>query len=613
MLKLLFVWLDAHPVVYWAIGAIATVGWSTWLHAALRREREGRPARRESCWFAFLTLTLLLAWRWPVLFQATPMNPDEAQCLAAALTYAHDPVPFRSVDLTTSGPLNGLILLPTHWLGVPQDYFNARLVSVLLEWGLLLGFFAALRARAQSATAALALLPGVVFFATASDTDFIHYTTEQVAVCLLALALACLSRHRPEDAPASAAPSWGWILGGILLGLMPWAKLQSVPLGIAVGAWGFARAGSDTRRLLPNRLHWTCALMAGAAVPTAVILSLLAATGQLEQFRLSYLAANVSYMSDGLPWSEVLVKLAGVMHFTWQVPAFLGTAALLLAVDLFDRRMQWRSFDPLYWAAAAASAAGLYAICAPRHAFFHYLWLLAAPLCLWAALAALGLLDTPGSRRSVGIWILGLLGLCMPLALLVRRGQPDIYGHLADAWRSPYDDVARHIRALRGASDRLTVWGWWPHLHVETGLPQGTREAHSEHQISEMARRDTFFRQRYLADLRANRPLFFVDAVGPDSFGYINRLGNGHETFPELRDFIAAQYVLVKDFGNARLYLLRDQVEERHARLPLVVPLSVESFTSAEAVGGASRLGDAPPPPPFARRHAATKARVSSA
>ena len=48
----------------------------------------------------------LLAWRWPFLLQASEYNPDESQLLAGALTLTRDPVFWRSVDGTTSGPLN---------------------------------------------------------------------------------------------------------------------------------------------------------------------------------------------------------------------------------------------------------------------------------------------------------------------------------------------------------------------------------------------------------------------------------------------------------------------------------------------------------------------------
>jgi hypothetical protein len=599
MIKVLFTWLDARPAAYWEIGFTITGIFALWLALALRHERHSQPRRHTSLCFAGLTLALLLAWHWPVLFQATSLNPDEGQLLAAALTYAQDPMPFRSVDLATSGPLNGLVLLPTHWLGVPQDYFNARLVALLLEWGTLLALFGALRTIAAPARAALALLPGIAFFATATDTDFVHYTSERVSVLLLALALRQLLRHSPTQTAAATAPGWGWVGGGITLGLLPWAKLQSVPLGAMVGLWALALCWFDARRPLPDRLRWTGALVSGALAPSIGALASIAVTGQFEQFRTCYLLANFDYTDNGLSWFTVFVQLAKAMHFTWQLPAFLCSSALLLAVHAaWSLRSKHRP-GAIYWCGTATTAVALYAVCAPRHAFFHYLMLLVVPLAFWVAAAALELQGGTFSRRTrrsaLGVFL--FLATVPAFALLVRDGPPKNYGRLAADWRQPYDDIARHIRKISQPGDRLAMWGWYTHLYVETGLAQGTRDAHSELQLRQWERRESFYRPRYLADMQTNRPIFFVDAVGPTAFGYQKRDVNGHETFPALRDFIAANYVLVKDFGPERLYMLREQAAARHAQLPRVVPLALDGFTEKSATGDVMRLGDAPPPP----------------
>lgn len=600
MLKTLFVWLDANPWFYWTPGLATAAAYGLWLGRASRSERNGTPHPRAHWWFAGLLLALILAWRWPVLFQATPFNPDEAQLLAAALTFVHDPVPFRSVDLTTSGPLNGLVLIPTHLLGLPQDYFNARVVAVLLQWGTLLALFASLWRHTTVARAACVLLPGTFFFATAADTDLIHYTSEHVSVFLVAIALLLLDRARPASSAATARPGAGWITGGIVLGLLPWAKLQSIPIGIAVVLWGAALAWYDSRRRPADRLRWIGTLAAGTLVPSFLLLPVLVATGQFEQFRLGYVAANLHYVGLGDSWSTVAVRLAGVFHYTWQVPALFGLAAIVLGTHGVLALRHRHPPRPLYWGTAGATVAAVYAVFAPRHAFFHYLLFPIVPLILWIAVAALELRALlPRTRlRTLGMGGFIAASALLPLGLLVRHGPPKNYGYFVADWRQPRGHLARHIRALARPGDRLALWGWNTHLYVETGLPQGTREAHSEHQLRASSLRDSFFRRTYLADIGANLPVFFVDAVGPGAFGYTKREIDGHETFPSLREFIAAHYDLEKDFGYARLYVRADVSADRHASLPLVVPLALESFTKTDAAGPVCRLGDAPPPPP---------------
>jgi len=116
---------------------VPTLLWLGWIANGLWRGPDPRSlAHKKNVAFALLLFGVLLAWRWPFLLSATELgNPNESQLVAGAITLSYDPVFYRSVDGTTSGPLNFYALLPTHWLGIPHDYFNARFTGLLLLWG----------------------------------------------------------------------------------------------------------------------------------------------------------------------------------------------------------------------------------------------------------------------------------------------------------------------------------------------------------------------------------------------------------------------------------------------------------------------------------------------
>jgi hypothetical protein len=99
----------------------------------------------------------------------------------------------------------------------------------------------------------------------------------------------------------------------------------------------------------------------------------------------------------------------------------------------------------------------------------------------------------------------------------------------------------------------MAMWGWEPHLLVETGMPHGTREAHSSSQLTPWSMRH-FFTVRYLADMERRQPAWFVDAVGPGAFVYENRAGYGHETVPALSRLIATHYEFLGEVKNLRIY-----------------------------------------------------------
>ena len=60
--------------------------------------------------------------------------------------------------------------------------------------------------------------------------------------------------------------------------------------------------------------------------------------------------------------------------------------------------------------------------------------------------------------------------------------------------------------------------------------------------------------------LQVPRPPVFIDAVGVGNLYYENRAKIAHETFPELRDYIADNYHLVQDVGGTRVYVRNDRL-----------------------------------------------------
>src|SRR5262249_53831417 len=102
-------------------------------------------------------------------------------------------------------------------------------------------------------------------------------------------------------------------------------------------------------------------------------------------------------------------------------------------------------------------------------------------------------------------------------------------------------EVSEEIVRYAKAGERLGIWGYMPRLWVETGLVQATRDAETSHQIEPNDYRD-YYRDRFLQDLLRSRPPVFIDAVGTGNFVYEDRNEMAHETFPELRDYIANNY-----------------------------------------------------------------------
>lgn len=571
MLKAWFNWLDQNHWSYWAIACVPTALLVAWLAATLLRgphtpERDDHPARGD--WrYALLLFVVLLGWRWPPLFGIRDLNPDESWMLAGALTLRHDPVFWRSVDGITSGPLNFYALLPLNLLGVPLDYFGARLTGLLMVGGALAATYAMLRSAYGTTIARFAVLPGLAFFAGATDADFIHYSSEHPSILLSCVAMWLLWAYRPRADSPPGSVSWPWLAGGAVTGLLPWAKLQSGPLGAALALWGAWLAWSNFDQPWRARVAQIAKLAAATLAPSLAFVLLLLAVGVFPDFYKSYVLDNLTYVAQGFEVWGVIDQLKRMSLFTWHYPACLIGPLTFVLLSAFITAVRGTKPSALYVFSLLLTGVACYVVLAPGRGFHHYLLYSVMPLAAWAG-AAFG--DLLLQARARSRWLaaataVAFFGLTFAYPLLTRHERvavPWIFGKFLEYWRHPHDDVGLTLLRYRRAGDTLAIWGWYGHAYVQSQLPQATREAESEHQLREWPLRDSYFRPQYMADLRRNQPALFVDATGPGAFFFEDRARFSHETFGELNDYVTANYQLVLDAGHARIYVRKDRAAE---------------------------------------------------
>ena len=586
-MRAVFEWLDAHPLFYWELAAGSTLLLLGWIGLGVWSAAREKPLRWATAGFALLLLLFLFAWRWPFLFCASEYNPDESQFIAGALALTRDPVFWRSVDGVTSGPLDFYALLPLHWLGLPLDFFGARLTALILTWALLLLLHRAFRRQVSSGVAQLAVLPAAVFFATAIAPDFVHYSSELTPLALLALAVCWIERF-----PLAAA---------FVAGCLPWAKLQASPLAVVLVGWQLWqewRAGpAGTRNW--RRLG---ALAASAAAPAVITLLLVAATGQFGHFYRRFILQNVAYVQGGMPFGKVLSELnrfasesglffpwlfsallflgvLGVVHLRqraetppqlWRdlsrharerglIIGWIGAVLLFLlgAGAIYVKRRQ--VLPALFWLGGLLTAVALFCIAAPARSSLHYLLFLTVPLTYWSG-TLLCDLWARGAARLV-LAGLALIFALVPLQQRIKGPIPTMVGHLVQHWRQPYTPLGEVLRHWHYPGARLALWGWMSYAYVEGGLPQATQDTVSQWCILDVPQRE-YYRATFLADLQRTQPEVFVDAVGPGAPFFFVRATQAHEIYPELAAYVRQHYRLVVDLQHARVYVRTDFLEK---------------------------------------------------
>jgi hypothetical protein len=580
-----------------AIGLGAWTIWAGWTEAV-----NGSPLHRPY-WGRGIPFLLALSatvvlFRLPAILTNHPLNPDECLQIVGGWSLLHDPVPWRGSDNGTSGPLNMYILTAAFWIGLPIKLVTARIVMVALALMLIGCTYATLlKTGGQLAAVPSALALGL-FVCLARDADQVHYNSEAPSVALLAGALLLYVHGRGRPA-GRLTLLYG---AGLLLGAIPYAKLQAAPLGaflamvFVIDLWGTQRDTSAWwRRLLALGLG-------GVSVPllmTAVLL----VTGTWQDFVMSYFGFARAYGPRSLPRLVATCYAFCGPDMPWfLLYALAVTMGAFACVGKIPRPLP-RRFRLLASAFFGYLAVAVFAAQAPGMGFPHYSALVLHPVALLlgicVAQAATLLADgvNHGRRlraRVAAVWLsaataaLIVIHVCgWQVAMLPQEAffptlicEPGAHfiPRFPVASKPPLL-VAELIAAHARPGDRMSVWGWAPYFYVYDGVPNATREATT---MAAMAATGfvadvgdnlrAYFRQRYLGDLRRARPAFFVDAVSSAEFFYQDRQTAGHETWPELARFVADNYVKVfeQEIGpgdGTRVYLLKERVgQERPGR-----------------------------------------------
>jgi hypothetical protein len=488
-------------------------------------------------------LGFFLISRVPAMQCPFQLNVDEGQMLAQAMRYAQDLTPWRSVDGETGGPILSWFLLLGHELGLPFSFRSEHALAALCLAGTLLATLAAARRLIGEEPALLGLGAGSLWLALIPDEDFSHYSSELVPDLFLALALAVL-----------AGAAWPKIegkrmfLAGLLLGLVPWAKLQAVPVALALGIWALAvvfRGEPGPSR----RGRHVGLLLAGGLLPSAFILVWVARAGAWDQFWHSYILANLS-RAAAKSWSAQGTNLLHLLLFQEGSPWFLGAALLAVGAFCLRGRAGWRQVPRgATILAVLLLTAAIFAVLRPVITYSHYEQLCLVPLVLLVGCCARVLLGDGSAaadpRRRAG-WIILAVGLLpLPAAYFWHN---DGWRILGETWH--YDRsrafqaqafVDSTVRHFAPGAESLAVWGWTPYLYVDLGLAPGTRDAGYASMTDGNPSQD-FIRAAFLRDLEKSPPQFIVDT---EDYIVGGARRTAPETFPALAAYLRSNYRLI--------------------------------------------------------------------
>ncbi len=529
--------------------------------------------------FSFLIAIGILVLRSPnlILFE---QNPDESQWMTSAATLLQDPRFWVSVNAGTSGPLNIFPLTLINFFGGTINYATTRLFGLLfcLIPAVLL-LYASFRNLFDDKIARITILPLVVCMAFARYRDIIAYNSEHIPLLLISFSIFFFSKI--VSVPKKRLLYYSLL--GFTLGCMPYSKMQVMPLVLALlffcGLEIFFENKNKPKGFIKEIVFFTAAILA----PTIVVFAYVLLSGIIFDFWQSYIVFNFTYTKTALSglrlsWPEkfyVMYNFILILPDTrlYFVSLLLSAAAAIPA--LFKvRQFISRVSRQLIALSSLMLAAIAYSIMLTDNFFPHYQLLFIIPVIFFSGVL-IGILYTAypynrgtreaRSRSYFYITVFIIISVILPAFLSVSRGSSTIkllprYGIGGIKSR-----VVEKIKEYAKPNEKMAIWGWMNGYYILTNLMQGTKDPHSNLQI-EKSSQQAYLLKRYAADLLANKPVIFLDAITPHSF-YLNEPSQHYENFPLIKEVVDKYYTLAADVEGKRIYVRNDRYNQlKHLR-----------------------------------------------
>lgn len=548
--------------------------------------------------FSMVALCLLLC-RYPALLEPE-LNPDEGQFLASADKLFYDGDFFRADDCGTSGPVNIYPLMLPAVFGLSPDFASSRLMALALHFLSIWLLYRTIALVAPEPVARLSIVPAAAIFAVFKNVGLVEYSSEDVPVLLVGIALYFAVRvlHKPGSYTVPL-----FVLG-FLSSAAFFSKLQAVPIlaALALVPIVYLRASGAARRIRRPAL-----IFAAGALPLSILhTALCLATGVWHDFWMSYIVTNIYYADVDTRFVPDLPQLLSYLTAYDEVRVFLFTTlgiAVAYAFQTLRRQAAETSLAFLQSAAVSAVAisaailldvsnlpaisvylalialataaiyfllrsaesplgcnpmrwfgclvvvfliASAFSVYAAHRPFPHYLLFLFIPICAVIAWMLM--------RRDLAFVALTVMLTVVCQYYLWGTQDDHIFRQFVPSIRGPEGDF---IRSKTTPNGQISVWGWDVAPYLASGRMPATRDTNMVNFFRWPAI-SAYYRQRFIDDLRKSPPEMFIDAVGPASFAMTDRTIYNFEQFPEIQYFVNTNYVHLADRYGERYYLRRD-------------------------------------------------------
>ena len=533
---------------------------------------------------AFLsTISVLITCsRIPKLLLNSELNVDECQMISQAMKLNVFPIFWKDVDGTTGGPLLSYYLLFVSKLtNLPIDYFATRLSGLILVLITIIFLFFTLSTFYNNKIAYFGTFVLATFYAFATSPDFIHYSSEHLPVALISFYIFLFS----TSLQSSPQKLWLFFLGGFLMALTPFSKLQCVYIFIVLGV--------AIVIALTNKKKELFSFILGNLLAIGLTVFYLWVNDLFSDFYTLYIESNLLHENHLGVWTRLKMWYPILTSYNSNFGDINYLVYILLSVILFNiiiklylqfekliyiktprfipLKFLRREFSPLAIFIFLLSLVSIYSVIRSGRLFQHYLLILLIPLVLIICHRINSIFKSKELQLSSSKYSFSLLLICS--SILIQSC--DFYNYVKvseqfenDHYNLPNSEYAiseeeDFIMSLTSPNEQIAIWGWKPRLYVQTRTISSQRDGISYYttgvsHFNLPEHLSKFYKDSYTNDLTTNWPKLFIDATGKGNFAYSNDSFNHDKIFPELGEIIRKNYFFIDKIGDSRIYILNN-------------------------------------------------------
>lgn len=497
-----------------------------------------RKTAKDIYYFTIILFGLVI-FRLPSFMQYS-YNPDESEFLSTINLLSNNLSYWTITDTHTSGPLDSIPFVLFSILGIKWNYFIFRFINVtFIQFPTVIFTYYTIRFFFDNITSKTIILPIIFFYTFLSTNELIMYSSEQIPNLLLSISIYFLADFFLNKEKNSKA-----IIGVIALGLIPYAKFQYILLTGFIFFIFLTIVFKDKNwKLLPY-------VLIAFFIPTISIIVLLVCNKSFNDAFISYISMNFLIARNGLgyrvPFPDSMLNIFHLLRINIEFKILFISTILQFIYSVITSKQ--KILNALFFCSFAFLSVGYLTISKTGNLFYHYLFILICPFVV--VQGYLFYLNSGNYKIFCRLHNMLYVSLFIYANFQNKYFIDDIYSKI----NNDYHTVSKKINSLHRSNHLISVWGWNTKLYIETNSFQSTRDPHTFNQIYN-SKYKLYFLNRYLNDIKKNKPFVFVDAV-PGFF--FNDVKFRHENYTTINAYISMHYLLSDEINGTRIYTLKE-------------------------------------------------------